>query len=243
MCGRFTQLLPLDSLAKRYWAKPAESLDRSAAAARYNVAPTQNALVVRRHAAAAARADGAAEHGDRELALLRWGLIPSWAKDPAIGSKLINARAETVREKPAFRNAFRKHRCLIPCDGFYEWRRTGRIAEPFLFRLDDGGNFALAGLRETWKAPDGRLLESFTIITCAANEILARIHERMPVILPDAVHSFWLDPASSEHALAALLIPFPPDRMTATPLSRAVNNVHSEGPELWTPVTQIPLSY
>jgi putative SOS response-associated peptidase YedK len=237
MCGRFTQLLPIDKLAERYWAKPAELLGEPAQtpSARYNLAPTQNALVVRNSPAAAPSAGNAAKHPERELALLHWGLIPSWAKDPAIGSRLINARAETVGEKPAFRNAFRKRRCLIPCDGFYEWRRSGRVREPFLFRLDDESNFAIAGLWESWKDPDGNRLDSFTILTCAANETLAPIHDRMPVILPDAVHAFWLDVETPDHALAALLVPFPAERITATPLTRAVNSARAEGPELWTP--------
>jgi putative SOS response-associated peptidase YedK len=160
----------------------------------------------------------------RELAFLRWGLIPSWSKDPAIGNRLINARAETAQEKPSFRSAFRRHRCLIPTNGFYEWQRLERGKQPYFVRMRDGQLFAFAGLWDRWESPDKGVIETCTILTTAANTVLAPIHDRMPVILPPTEYARWLDPTLRDpDSLAPLLVPFPPEEMLAFPVSPRVN--------------------
>jgi putative SOS response-associated peptidase YedK len=161
----------------------------------------------------------------RELALLRWGLIPSWSKDPSIGNRLINARAETAREKPSFRNAFRRHRCLIPANGFYEWQRQERGKQPYFVRMRDERLFAFAGLWDRWEGPDECVIETCAILTTSANAVLAPIHDRMPVILPPTEYARWLDPALPDtDSLAPLLAPFPPEKMLAFPVSPRVNS-------------------
>jgi putative SOS response-associated peptidase YedK len=187
---------------------------------RYNVAPTQDVPAVR-----------PAKAGGRELAMLRWGLIPAWAKDEDIGARLINARGETAAELPSFRAAFRRRRCLVAADGFYEWRKAGKgPKQPFLVELADGRPFAFAGLWERWdKAPDGRPLETCTIITTRANELLAPIHDRMPVILPPADYDAWLDvEGTGVEAAKALLRPYPAAAMAAHPVSPRVNNARND---------------
>jgi putative SOS response-associated peptidase YedK len=160
----------------------------------------------------------------REVALLRWGLIPSWSKDPAIGNRLINARAETVREKPSFRNAFRRHRCLIPASGFYEWQRQERGKQPYFVRMRNERVFAFAGLWDRWESPDEGAIETCTILTISANAVLAPIHDRMPVIVPTMEYDRWLDPSLKDpDSLAPLLVPFPPEEMLAFPVSPRVN--------------------
>ncbi|MDE0147915.1 MAG: SOS response-associated peptidase [Rhodospirillaceae bacterium] len=227
MCGRFTQL--------RSWAELHELLDLVGAPLnlrpRYNVAPSQDVAVAR-----------AAEQG-RSLAVLRWGLIPAWAKDPAIGHKLINARSETAAKKPSFRSAFRHRRCLIPADGFYEWQRRGGARQPWLFGLRDGAPMIFAGLWERWTVPDGAALtgslaerspgdavETCTILTTAANEAVATVHGRMPVILPPDSWDAWL--AGDEVPLG----PYPADAMTAHPVSTHVNRPANDDPRCVEPV-------
>lgn len=183
--------------------------------ARYNIAPTQTGLIVR-----------AGEHGGREAALAHWGLIPFWAKDRDIGSRMINARAESLPEKPAFRQALKKRRCLVPADGFYEWQGPAGHKQPWHIGLVDDAPFAMAGLWERWRDPEGALLDSYTIITTAANEMVKRLHERMPAIVSPADYAAWLDPANQ--TAAALLAPFPAEEMRAYPVSRRVNNVKND---------------
>ena len=198
---------------------------------RYNVAPSQDVAVVR------------ADDDGRTLAMLRWGLIPAWAKNQAIGHKLINARSETAAEKPSFRSAFRHRRCLIPADGFYEWRREGKTRQPWLFGLRDGVPFAFAGLWERWTVPQGAALtgtfaerspgdtvETCTILTTAANETVAPVHGRMPVILPTDAYGPWL--AGEDVALA----PYPADDMTAWPVSPLVNRPANDDPRCVEPL-------
>ena len=214
MCGRFTNRFT--------WKELHERLDLIGAPLnlrpRYNVAPSQDVAVAR-----------ATEDG-RTLALLRWGLIPAWAKDPSIGYKLINARSETVAEKPSFRSAFRHRRCLIPADGFYEWQRRSGTRQPWLFGLRDGAPMLFAGLWELWTVPEGAALtgslaerspgdavETCTILTTAANQTVSPVHGRMPVILPPAAWDVWL--AGEEVPLG----PYPADDMTAHPVSTHVN--------------------
>lgn len=213
MCGRFALAADPAQLAELLALSEPPALPP-----RHNIAPTQAVAAVR------------AGEGGRELAMLRWGLIPGWAKDPAIGAKMINARAETAHEKPAFRAAFRRRRCLIPADGFYEWRRVEDGKQPYFIGMADGGPFAFAGLWESWQGPDGAAVETCTILTTDANELLRPLHERMPVILPPADHRLWLDPAVTDATpeLRGLLRPYPVAAMTAYPVSRRVNSPRND---------------
>jgi len=209
MCGRFT-LFEADKVLSREFGVSGIPL----LSPRYNIAPSQPVAAVRATPAGSGR----------ELALLRWGLVPSWSKDPTIGNRLINARAETVREKPSFRNAFRRHRCLIPASGFYEWQREERGKQPYFVRMRDERLFAFAGLWDRWESQDKGVIETCTILTTAANAVLAPIHDRMPVILPPTEYARWLDPALRDtDSLSPLLVPFPPEEMLAFPVSRRVN--------------------
>jgi putative SOS response-associated peptidase YedK len=188
---------------------------------RYNVAPTQDILAVR------AAADGAG----RELALLHWGLVPSWAKDAKLSASLINARGDTVGQKPAFRTAFARRRCLIPADGFFEWKKVGKEKQPYWLRMQDERPFAMAGLWESWRGPagsEGPPLESAAIITTDANELCRPLHDRMPVILHEADYARWLDPAAPKQELQALLVPLPAECMKSEPVSKRVNNARND---------------
>ena len=159
--------------------------------------------------------------------------MPAWAKDPSIGARLINARSETVAEKPAFRDAFRRRRCLIPATGFYEWKREGSRKQPFFFRMKDEAPFAFAGLWERWKAADGKVLESCTILTTEANEVLLHVHDRMPVILHRSEYELWLDNDERKRDLLKdLMRPFPTEEMTSHPVSTLVNSPQNTGAEL-----------
>jgi len=192
---------------------------------RFNIAPTQAVAAVR------ARADGG-----RELVALTWGLIPSWSKDRTIGSRMINARAETVGEKPAFRAALRARRCLVLADGFYEWQKLGTRKQPHHIRMRDGRPFAFAGLWERWTPPEGDPVESCTIITTLPNEVVAPIHDRMPAILAPADLDRWLDPGVRDPAaVAALLRPYPAGDMTAYPVSLRVNSPGADDPSCVVP--------
>jgi putative SOS response-associated peptidase YedK len=222
MCGRFTLYAKGEILAAEFGVPaPGE------ASPRYNIAPSQDVAAVR----------ASPVGGAREMARLRWGLVPSWAKDPAIGNRLINARSETVREKPSFRNAFRRRRCLIPASGFYEWRRNERGKQPFYVRMRDGRVFAFAGVWDRWESPEGGVIESCAILTTGANAVLAPIHDRMPVILERAQYERWLDPSLPDtDSLAPLLSPFPPEGMTAWPVSPRVNAPSNDDEECVAPL-------
>ncbi len=196
---------------------------------RYNIAPTQLVPTVLRTPNADRKQSP--EHSDRQFQMLRWGLIPSWAKEPAIGARLINARAETVSEKPSFRAAFRHRRCLVVADGFYEWQRLERKKQPFYFRLQDGQPFGFAGLWERWEAADGEVIESCTILTTAANELVRPIHDRMPVILDRKDYDLWLDPMVQVEPLQQLLRPYQSEAMTSYPVSPQVNKAENNSPE------------
>jgi putative SOS response-associated peptidase YedK len=194
---------------------------------RYNVAPTQPVPIVR-------LADA-----QRHFALMRWGLIPAWVKDPKGFSLVINARAESVLDKPAFRNAMRRRRCLIPADGFYEWRETGGRKQAFFVRRKDGAPFAFAGLYETWTGPNGEELDTAAIVTTNANRTLSVIHDRMPVILPVEAFDLWLDCAKVDAPTAtALLVPARDDAMEAYQVSPAVNRVANDTAALITPYVE-----
>jgi putative SOS response-associated peptidase YedK len=190
--------------------------------ARYNCAPTQDLLVITNR-----------ERPDFEF--FRWGLIPFWAKDKSIGSKMINARAETIEEKPSFRNIFRRQRCLVPATGFFEWRRD-KVKTPFNIRLKGGVPFTFAGLWDQWGSADGETICSFTIITTSANELVSQIHDRMPVILHPADENRWLSPGQ-DPVLKDLLKPFPEDMMEMFPVSPLVNSPYHDVPEVLSPIS------
>jgi putative SOS response-associated peptidase YedK len=192
---------------------------------RYNVAPTQPIPIVRLN------------EGKREFALVRWGLIPAWVKDPKEFSLLINARGESVNDKPAFRNAMKRRRCLIPADGFYEWQEAGGKKRPFAVRPKSGEAVAFAGLWECWMGPNGEEMETAAIVTTAANQTLHPIHHRMPVIVAPGAFDFWLDCANVDAlTAAALIVPAPEELMAAQEISSAVNRVANDGPWLLDPV-------
>jgi putative SOS response-associated peptidase YedK len=220
MCGRFAQQTDIQKLARLFKA----SLKLESLETRYNIAPTAMAAVVRVPRA----------QNNRTLEALKWGLVPSWAVDPAIGNRLANARAETIAEKPSFRIAFQKQRCLVPVDGFYEWKQDTKPKQPFYFSMKDGQPFALAGLWEYWepKTGDGGAILSFTLITTSPNEVLQPIHDRMPVILGEKDFDAWLDPALQDvEKLKGCLKPFPAGGMQTWMVSTRVNRVGNEGPE------------
>ena len=225
MCGRFTLRAPASIVAEQFAVLDADPLEP-----RFNIAPTQTVVAVRR--------EPERDASSRRLVLLKWGLVPSWAKDPKIGNSLINARAESVADKPAFRAAFRRRRCLIVADGFYEWQRTGGKKQPYFIRLVDDRPFAFAGLWEAWEGPDHTSLESCTLITTEANALMEPIHNRMPVILAPNDYDRWLDPAiqQPEH-LQTLLRPYPSDAMLAYPVSSHVNSPRNEDAGCIAPVT------
>jgi putative SOS response-associated peptidase YedK len=224
MCGRFTLRTPLQRLVEQFLfdLQPADLPPR------FNIAPTQRVSAVR----------VLDPVRGREYAQLHWGLIPSWATERAIASRLINARSETVAEKPAFRRAFRQRRCLVLADGYYEWQKTdvpGR-KQPYYIRLRDDRPFGLAGLWETWQDPDGTRLETCTIITTAANELTRPIHPRMPVILAPHDYTDWLDPRAADRAvLTRLLRPYAATAMEAYPVSTSVNNPRHDAPDCVVP--------
>ncbi|MCB1056336.1 MAG: SOS response-associated peptidase, partial [Acidobacteria bacterium] len=169
--------------------------------------------------------------------LMRWGLIPHWAKDPSIGNRLINARAETAAEKPAFRSSFSKRRCLVPADGFYEWQKTGGRKQPFYLQLKEHRPFAFAGLWARWKASEDETVQSFTLLTTTPNEVAAKVHDRMPVILPPESYDRWLDPELHDReALEALLLPYPAEAMEAYPVSTLVNSPQNDDPRCIEPI-------
>ncbi len=232
MCGRYLLTSPLEALRRVFGVRDsAPNLS-----ARWNIAPTQDAAVVR------LRDPRGHARGERELALLRWGLVPYWASDPGIGSRMINARGETLADKPAFRSAFKARRCLVPADGFYEWPTKGQHMEagqhapspssapgrsraPVLVRRRDGAPFAFAGLWERWVRPEGGVLESFAIVTTAANEMLTPYHDRMPVILDPGDHDAWLD--ASADARPLLHAP-PAEVLTVIRVTGYVNSVRHD---------------
>ena len=221
MCGRFAQKSPARKISKQFKVEEVPPLVE-----RYNVAPAQSVLAVRE------ASDG------REAAFLKWGLVPRWAKDPGIGSKLINARSETVTEKPSFREAFKRRRCLVPMEGFYEWARRGDRKRPFYFHMRDGEPFAVAGLWEVWEG-DGELLETCTLLTTEANELLAGYHDRMPVILRPEDYDLWLNAGvRSAERLLPLLRPYPREGMTTYAVSLMVNSPSNDSPRCVEPARE-----
>jgi putative SOS response-associated peptidase YedK len=222
MCGRFTLRTPATVLTQQLLLDLGVEETPVDWEPRYNIAPTQSVAAVRE-----------VEKGLRQFDLLRWGLIPSWAKDPSIGNRTINARAETVAEKPSFRSAFRRRRCLVLADGYFEWRKEGAKKQPYYIRLQDERPFAFAGLWERWTPGDPEsTLETCTLITTDANELTREIHDRMPVILSPADYAQWLDPGLDDaKRLLPLLRPFETGPMIATPVSTRVNNPKHDAPD------------
>ena len=218
MCGRFTMMLMPNEMIEAFDLE-AMSMEW---VPRYNVAPSQPVAVV-------------TDPHTRRLDFMQWGLVPSWARDISIGNKLINARAETINEKPSFRTAFQRRRCLILADGFYEWSKAnkskGITAEPYLFQLKGGAPFAFAGLWENWESSEGDVLKSCTIITTRANGLVAQVHERMPVILTPENAWNWLE-AKPASQLLGMLQPFSAEKMIMQSVSRLVNDPRREGPEI-----------
>jgi putative SOS response-associated peptidase YedK len=222
MCGRFTMATPGQVIAEVFGLDDVPELSP-----RFNIAPTQAVAAVRARAG-----------GRRELVALTWGLIPSWSKDRTIGSRMINARAETVGEKPAFRAALRARRCLVLADGFYEWQRIGTRKQPHHIRMRDGRPFAFAGLWERWTPPEGDPVESCTIITTLPNEVVAPIHDRMPAILAPADLDCGLDPGVRDPVpVTALLRPYPSGDMTAYPVGLRVNSPGADDPSCVVPTS------
>lgn len=216
MCGRYTLSAPVGALAEEFGLTgPLPELQPS-----YNVAPTQEVPAV-----------VAGGDGGRKLEMLKWGLIPSWADDPGIGARMINARSETVAEKPSFRRAFKERRCLIPADGFYEWQRTSDGKQPYYLRTKSGRPFAFAGLWESWDG-DGSEIRSCTILTTDANDLVGEVHHRMPVILPPEDYELWLDPdVRKPGELLPLLAPYPANDMETYQVSRRVNSPSNNDPD------------
>ena len=216
MCGRFALIVDASVLADVFDVDPPQELQP-----RFNIAPTQTIPIVR-----------SGKERPRELALVRWGLVPSWAKDEKIGARMINARGETVAEKPSFRSAVKTRRCLIPADGFYEWVRTGEGKQPHFVHFGDARPFAFAGLWERWHKEPGEPLETCTIITTTPNELLTDLHHRMPVILPPDRYGEWLDPRPLvPERLQNLLVPHSAEGMEAYPVSTYVNRPANDCPE------------
>jgi len=225
MCGRFTLYASPEQLAALFDLPEAPIL-----APRFNIAPTQPVGIVRIDPRTRQRA----------WALTIWGLIPSWSKDPSIGARMINARAETVPEKPSFRAAFKRRRCLVPASGFYEWKPVGKVKQPYYIGPQDGGIFALAGLWETWVGPDGGEVDSCTILTTDPNDLMATIHNRMPVILAPEDWSEWLgvggdDSPAKLSKLQHLFRPFAAEQMRLRQVSSYVSNARNEGEACITP--------
>jgi putative SOS response-associated peptidase YedK len=217
MCGRYSLRSPRKRLAEHFGLKEEPEISP-----RYNIAPTQLVPIIRR----------APESNDRQLGMVRWGLIPFWAKEAKIGNRLINARAESVAQKPAFRTAWKQRRCLVPADAFYEWKRLEKGKQPYMVVLRDQGLFAFAGLWERWEAPDGEHIESCTIITTDANALVRQIHDRMPVILKPDDYSVWLAPSTKPERLQSLLTPIEDDALLAVPVSSRVNSPKNEDPSV-----------
>jgi putative SOS response-associated peptidase YedK len=221
MCGRYTLKSRADIIAETFGVPVPATLPE-----RFNIAPSLQVLAIR---------EQAGSH-QRELVALQWGLVPFWADDPEIGSKMTNARSETAATKPAFRASFRSRRCLIVADGFYEWQPRNGTKQPYYIRLKSGRPFGMGGLWERWEK-HGEPLETCTILTCDANESMLAIHDRMPVVIPPESFDIWLDPDIHDPGrLARLLRPFHPDEMTAYPVSTLVNNVRNDSAACIEPV-------
>lgn len=226
MCGRFTLRQTPEEIAVSFQLS---AIDEQIITPQYNIAPTKTIAAITLDA----------KNSQRQLKGLRWGLIPSWAKDDKIGYRLINARAETLSEKASFRNAFKNRRCLILADGFYEWQKTEKQKQPYYFQLKDKKPFAFAGLWETWQPPDGEIIASCTIITTEANELVKPIHDQMPVILSPDAYDQWLDPKMKQsEIITPLLKPYDEQAMETYSVSQAVNRPSYNQPDCIEPLSK-----
>jgi putative SOS response-associated peptidase YedK len=215
MCGRY-RLSRRKQLVEEYFDTASDEPDWTP---RYNIAPTQPIPVIRQHP----------KEPIRQLSLMRWGLIPSWAKNSSAAASMINARAETAATKPAFRDALKSRRCLMPADGFYEWSRTGKAKQPYCFEVNEGKLFAFAGLWERWKDPSGQWVKSCSILTTTPNAVTSAVHDRMPVILHPDSYDLWLDPGMQNvGAVSELLNPYDPRQMRCYPVSTRINHVAND---------------
>jgi len=223
MCGRF-RLSRRKQIVEEYFDVSSDADDWNP---RYNIAPTQPVPVIRQNP----------KEPIRELSLMRWGLIPSWAKDTSGAARMINARSETAHTLPAFRDAMKSRRCLIPADGFYEWAKTVKAKQPFCFEVGDGGLFAFAGLWERWRDPSGQWVKSCSILTTTPNAVTSTVHDRMPVILERDSYDLWLDPGMQNvAAISELLKPLDPSLMRSYPVSTRINHVANDDAECSRPV-------
>ncbi|MEN8172721.1 MAG: SOS response-associated peptidase [Chloroflexota bacterium] len=230
MCGRYTLTITLDEFVAAFPGLKIE-IGSDDFFPRYNIAPTQPIPVIR-------------DDGDRQLKFHHWGLIPSWAKDKKFASRMINARSETAAQKPSFREAFRARRCLIPADGFFEWIKVEGTKKklPVYIHLKSKAPFAFAGLWETWTSPQGEVIPSAVILTTEPNRLVAKVHNRMPVILPRDAYDLWLDPEEKDPAvLAHLLKPYPADQMAQYPVSTLASYPSNEGPQVIEPLQKLTL--
>jgi putative SOS response-associated peptidase YedK len=222
MCGRYTLSTPVSELAQLF-----DVAEKAALPPRYNIAPSQPVLAV--------RVPTPGSH--RELSILQWGFVPAWAKEAAIGNRMINARSETAATSPAFRSAFRRRRCLIPADGFFEWQKTNGRKQPFLIRRRDGRPFAFGGLWEIWEGREGEVIESCTILTTQPNDVVRPVHDRMPVIVEAEAYDLWLDPGVQQpERIEALLGPYSAMEMEAVPVGTLVNNPTNDIPDCIAPL-------
>jgi putative SOS response-associated peptidase YedK len=227
MCGRY-RLSRRKQIVEEYFDTASDAEDWTP---RFNVAPTQPVPVIRQNP----------KEPVRELSLMRWGLIPSWATDPAAAARMINARSETAATKPAFRDALKSRRCLIPADAFYEWMRTGKTKQPYCFEVGEGELFAFAGLWDRWKDPSGSWVKTCSILTTTPNSITAPVHDRMPVILDPDSYDLWLDPGMKDVSAASdLLKPFDARQMRCFPVSNRINSAVNDDPECCQPVESMP---
>ena len=223
MCGRY-RLSRRKQLVEEYFDTASDEAEWTP---RYNIAPTQPVPVIRQNP----------KEPRRELSLMRWGLIPSWAKDMSGAAMMINARSETAATKPAFRDPLTNRRCLVPADGFYEWMRTGKAKQPYCFEVNDGELFAFAGLWDRWKDPSGQWIKSCSILTTTPNAVTSSVHDRMPVILDPDCYDLWLDPGMTNvEAVSEMLKPYDPRVMRCYPVSTRVNHVANDDAECSTPV-------
>jgi putative SOS response-associated peptidase YedK len=228
MCGRF-RLSRRKQLVEEYFATVSGDEDW---VPRYNIAPTQPVAVIRQNP----------QEPVRKISLMRWGLIPSWAEDSSAAAQMINARSETASTKPAFRDALKSRRCLIPADGFYEWVRTGKTKQPYCFEVNGGELFAFAGLWDRWKDTSGRTVETCSILTTTANVVTSAVHDRMPVILDPDGYDLWLDPGMRDVPVASeLLKPFDARLMRCYPVSTRINSVANDDAECSAPVELAPI--
>jgi putative SOS response-associated peptidase YedK len=227
MCGRY-RLSRRKQIVEEYFDSPADDLDW---VPRYNIAPTQPVPVIRQHP----------KEPIRKLTLMKWGLIPSWAKGPAVAASMINARSETAHEKPAFRDALKSRRCLIPADGFYEWVRTTKPKQPYCFEVNDGELFAFAGLWEGWKSPNGAWIKTCSILTTTPNAVTSAVHDRMPVILNSNDYDLWLDPGMQNiAAISQMLKAYDTRLMRCYPVSTRINHVANDDADCSTPTQVTP---